>query len=96
MSIIPGNDKQKLCDDITQLASALDRTLQQIFERAGDRIKPEAQAKIWQEMANTKQLLERLRSCYESEVGSSAISSPSELELVSTPQRTTSTAPILP
>jgi uncharacterized protein YktB (UPF0637 family) len=95
MGIISGNDKQTLCNMIIQLEAALDSTLQQIFERAGDRIKPEDQAKIQQEMANTKQLLERLRTCYESEMNYTAIPIQKRLEPVSNPQSIANTAPIL-
>ncbi|MGA7934682.1 MAG: hypothetical protein WCA35_14145 [Kovacikia sp.] len=91
MSILSSNDKQKICDDIIQLESALDHTLQQIFECAGDRIKPDDQTRIHQEMATTKQLLERLRTRYESEVNSSAIPNPSELELMSNPHTASTT-----
>lgn len=95
MSIMLCNDKQKICDDITQLESALDSALQRLFERAGDRIKPDDRAKIQQEMANTKQLLERLRTRYESEVNYSDMPIQKELEPMPNPQRSANTTPLL-
>lgn len=55
---------QKICDDMTQIQADLERALKMLFERTGNKIKPEKQEEVQKEIEGTKQLLERFKSRY--------------------------------
>lgn len=64
MSLIQQDVNQKICDEVTQLQTDLERALKYVFEQAGSKIKPEKQEEVQQNMEGTKQLLERFKSRY--------------------------------
>jgi ElaB/YqjD/DUF883 family membrane-anchored ribosome-binding protein len=57
--------------EMTQLYVELERVVRQIFEQAGNKIKPEQQEEIKQEIEGTKYVLDRFKNKYVTEPSSS-------------------------
>ncbi len=55
---------QKIFDEMTQIQIDLEKSLKNIFEQAGSKIKPEKQEAVKREVEDTKQLIERFKSTY--------------------------------
>jgi hypothetical protein len=64
MNIFHEEINQRICDDIIQLQLDLDGILKQIFDQAGNKIKPEQQAEVEQNIAGIRNLLECLKNSY--------------------------------
>lgn len=61
-------DHRKICNDMTQIQIELEGVLQQILERAGNKIKPLKQEEARKRIEGTKQLLELFKLRYSEEV----------------------------
>ncbi len=64
MTILQREINRRICNDIIQLQLDLDGTLKQIFDQAGNKIKPEQQVEVEQNIAGTRNLLEDLKNSY--------------------------------
>ncbi|MBR8838025.1 MAG: hypothetical protein DSM106950_29495 [Stigonema ocellatum SAG 48.90 = DSM 106950] len=55
---------EKIYDHMTQLQVDLERALKNILEQAGSKINLERQQEVKQQIEDTKQLIERMKSRY--------------------------------
>lgn len=64
MSSIQQEVNQRICDGITQIQADLEVTLAHVFEQAGSKLQLEGRQEFHQQIEQTKQLLEHLKSRY--------------------------------